>query len=277
MKTVLIFLVFTIFLVANERIVTLAPSINEIVFALGLGNEVVGNTEFCDYPKESQAKQKIGGYASISLEKILKLNPSIVISQNYDRKLIRNLQKLNIKTLVYKTNTVEDIKNTILDLGKYFKKEKSSKKLVKDINKALKSINSILKDKRILFIIGPQKTLQNQIYIAGNHIYFDDIIKLSGNKNAYFSKSSMQAVVNVEKILKLNPEIIILLAPYYEKNQEELQYIKELWLNLPIDASKYGNIFSIHKEYAGIPSHRLVYFIKDFRKILEDVRDKKLQ
>ena len=127
MKKFLFLLVFCINLFAGERIVTLSPSINEIVFALGVGEDVVANTKHCDFPEESKNVAKIGGYNDISLEKVLEVKPTIVIGQDYDQNLIQNLKSLNIKVLSYKTNTIENIKNTILELGILFKKEDKRK------------------------------------------------------------------------------------------------------------------------------------------------------
>ncbi len=113
MKKFLFILIFCINLFGEERIVTLSPSINEIVFALEKGENIVANTMFCDYPIESKSIPKIGGYSSISLEKLLEAKPTIVIGQDYDEKLIENIKALNIKVLSYKTNTIENITNTI--------------------------------------------------------------------------------------------------------------------------------------------------------------------
>ena len=125
-----------------------------------------------------------------------------------------------------------------------------------------------------MIVISPKNTLSNEIYITGNFIYFEDIIKASGNKNAYNSSNSAQPVANTEKIINMNPDIIVLLAPFYDGKTEELKEVKKLWAKLPINASKQNNIYAIDKLYAGIPSQRVEFFIKDFGKILEDVRNK---
>jgi iron complex transport system substrate-binding protein len=277
MKKLILLSLLAISVFASQRIVNLAPSVNEIVFALGKGENVVANTMFCDYPEESKTKEKIGGYSSISLEKILKNKPSIVIAQNYDEKLNSNLKKLGIETRVYKTTTLNNIKDTILDLGEYFNKQNKANKLVDNINSELKSLDGIIENNKILIVISPKKDLKNQIYVTGNFLYFEDIINASNNKNAYRSNSTMQPVVNAEKIISMNPDIIILLGAFFENKPKELEVVKNAWRNLPINAAKQNNIYAIDKEYAGIPSHRVVYFIKDFRKILEDVRNKRLQ
>ena len=277
MKKILFILILCINLLAEERIVTLSPSINEIVFALGVGSNVVANTNYCDFPEESKGILKIGGYNNISLEKLLEAKPTVVIGQDYDEKLNSNLNALGIKTLSYKTNTISSIKNTITELGNFFDKQVKAKELLSNIDNALSSINSIVENKKILIVISPKKSLSNQIYVTGNFLYFEDIIKESGNKNAYNSENPAQPVVNTEKIIGMNPDIIILLTPFLDGKKQEQDEIINAWKQLPINASKDDNIYTVDKLYAGIPSQRVEFFIKDFKKILENVRNKKLQ
>lgn len=261
-------------LIAGERVVTLTPSINEIVYALGVGKNVVANTRHCDFPEESKRIPKIGGYATISLEKILQANPTVVIGQDYDQKLQTNLKALGIKTLMYKTNSLNTIKNTINELGVFFHKENQAQKIVGEINTAIESLKGIVNNQKILVVISPRKTLSSQIYVAGNYIYFDDIIQSSGNENAFSSKSKAQPIVNTEKIIRMNPDIIVLLTPFLDGKIDEQEELKAIWRRLPIKAAQQNNIYTVHKLYAGIPSQRVVYFIQDFKKILEDVRNK---
>ena len=277
MKKIIFILLFCINLLGAERIVTLSPSVNEIIFALGEGENIVANTQYSDFPLESKSIKKIGGYNSISLEKILKVNPTVVVGQDYDEKLNSNLKALGITTLSYKTNTISLIKNTINELGIFFKQEEKAKELNTNIDNAMTSLAGIVKDKKILIIISPKDSLSNQIFVSGNHIYFEDVIIASGNKNAYFSNSTAQPVVNTEKIIGMNPDIIILLAPFLEDDLKAQTKLINTWKQLPVNASKGGNIYTIDKLYAGIPSHRVEYFIKDYRKILENVRNKQLQ
>ena len=276
MKKILFILVLCINLLGQERIVTLSPSINEIVFALGAGKDVVANTNYCDFPEESKAILKIGGYNNISLEKILETKPTVVIGQDYDEKLNSNLKSLGIKTLSYKTNTISSIENTISELGDFFDKKEKAKELTSNIDNALLSVNAIVENKKILIVISPKKSLSNQIYVTGNFLYFEDIIKASGNKNAYYSENQAQPVVNTEKIIGMNPDIIILLTPFLDGKKQEQDEIIKAWKQLPINASKDDNIYTVDKLYAGIPSQRVEFFIKDFKKILENVRNKKL-
>ena len=273
-KYIFIFLFFCINLMGEVRIVTLTPSINEIVYALGMGKNVVANTQYCDFPEESKSVKKVGGYATISLEKILEAKPTVVIAQNYDAKMLANLKSLNIKTMIFKTDTLSSIKSTITTLGEYFKVQPRAKELNSKIDSSLNSLSGLVSNKKVLLVIGPRKDLNNQIYITGNNLYFEDIIKASGNKNAYFSTSTNQPVVNSEKIINMNPDIIIMLSPFLDGKKEEQKELLDSWLKLPVNASINKNIYFIDKEYAGIPSQRVIYFMRDFKKILENVKSK---
>lgn len=261
-------------LIAGERIVALSPSLNEIVFALGSGKDIVANTLHSDYPEESKNILKVGGYSTISLEKILLSKPTLVFTQDYDEKLLKNLESLNLNYYSFKTDNLESIQNTILKIGNILNKQSRAEAIIEEINTNLDSLKNIIKDKKIMVVISPRLDLNRSVYISGNNLYFNDIIKYSGNQNAYQSKSKSQPVVNMEKIINMNPDIVVLLAPFMHSQNLTKEQLKSSWKKLPINASKSENIYVIDKDYAGIPSNRVNYFIQDFKKILEDVKHK---
>ena len=265
---ILLVLLLTLFVNAQERIVTLSPAINEIVYALGAGSKVVGNTQYCTYPKASQSVPKVGGYFSPSLEKILSLKPSIVIMQPNNTKLSQKLNTLGIKTKMIPIDRLEHIKKAIVALGILLDKEANAKKILKNINNALLEIKGIVKDKKILIVIGHNTSLVKQIFVVGQNLYLDDIINASGNTNALHSKRKGQPILNQENLIATNPDIVILLAHSMHKRGLTAYDLKEPWRELPINAGKTNDIYIIDKEYSGIPSDRLVLFLRDFKEIL---------
>ena len=80
--------------------------------------------------------------------------------------------------------------------------------------------------------------------------------------------------VNSEKIINMNPDIIVLLSPFLDGKIEEQKELMSNWLELPVNAAIKKDNYIVDKLYAGIPSQRIVYFIKDFKKILENARNK---
>ena len=261
-------LLFSVFSFAQERIVTLSPAINEIVYALDSGSDVVGNTQYCMYPKASQSVAKVGGYFSPNLEKILSLKPSIVIMQQNYKKLALRLNKLGIKTKIIQIDRLPHIKNAILELGSLLHKENKAQNIISDIDQALADIKGIVKDKKILIVIGHNTALVKQIFIVGQNLYLDDIINASDNTNALQSKRKGQPILNQENIIATNPDIVILLAHSMHQRGLTPDDLIDPWKELPINAGKSGDVYIIDKEYSGIPSDRLVLFLQDFKKIL---------
>jgi len=265
---------FCINLFAYDRIIALSPAINEIIFTLGHGNKIVGNTTYCKFPKQSQDIAKVGGYFSPSVEKILNLKPDIVIMQENNLDLSHKLEKIGIKTKVVKIDTIESIKNTISDLGEMLDNKTKADEIIGEINDSLKSLKGIVENKKIIIPIGYNTDLSKEIYVVGQNLYFDDIIEASGNQNALQSSRKGQPVLNMEKILKINPDIVIILSPLMvEKGLSKEELIRP-WKQLPINAAKTDAVFVQTGDYAGIPSDRIVQFIKDFKGFLVETRGK---
>ncbi|MCH9814547.1 MAG: helical backbone metal receptor [Epsilonproteobacteria bacterium] len=274
-----IFIKFLLFLsttlwAGEQRIVALAPSINEILFALGKGEEIVGNTTYATYPKASQSIPKVGGYFSVSLEKIINLNPTLVLLQKNNLSLKSKFETLGIKTELISISSLSDIKNSIQKIGSLTGREEKAEKIVKEIDQMIETTKGVVKDKKILIVFGRQFDLKKEIFISGNGIYFADIIHASGNQNAFTEKSSRQPMLSYEGIIAANPDIIYILAHSVDGEQKEEGALIVPWLKLPISAAKTKTIYATTKKYAGMPSNRVVHYIKDFREVLQDAKRK---
>ena len=273
-KLLYLWLLLSLSLFASERIVTLSPAINEMVFALGLGDKVVGNTLYSTFPKASVSIPKVGGYFSPSLEKILALSPTLVLMQKNNQKLALKLQRLHIKTKVIPIERLEDIKASLYALGDILDKKDQAKAIVLHIEEALKALKGIVTKQKILIVIGHNTSLVKHIFVVGQNLYLDDIIKASGNSNALISSRKGQPILNQENIIATNPDIVILLAhSMHEKGLSSSDLINP-WKKLPISAAKSSDIYIIDKEYSGIPSDRLVLFLRDFKKILHATKNR---
>ncbi len=272
-KIFLILFITPLLLNAKERIIALSPAINEILFALDANDSIIGNTDYSLYPKISQKLPKVGGYFSPNLEKIVSLNPSLVIMQNNNHSLSLKLKQLRIKTQIVQIDTLKSIKETILQIGTTLHNQQKAKKIVDKIDKELTSLKNIIANKRILIVFGRNPKLDKNIFVAGQNLYYDEIINESNNTNALHSNRKGQPILNMEKIIACNPDIVLLLARHKDDGLTNKELI-EPWLKLPISASKTKAIYINEKIYAGIPSNRVILFLRDFRAMLEDYRDK---
>lgn len=256
-----VFLIFFAFsLYAQERIITLAPSISEIVFALGKGDQIVGVSEYASYPLEVKNITKIGGYSNPSLEKIFSLNPTLVIGQNHYDKTLRQLEKLGIKTLSLEMTTIQNIQDSIKKIALSI--DVDSTALLEPINTAMQEAKKIkTSEQKVLIVYGLSLDMNRGLYIAGHDIFYEDIIHLCGAKNAYENEQLTQPVLHYEGLLALNPDKVILLHHSATDGEVDFAKAKELWYNIPINAAKHKEIIILSKDYLSIPSHRLAQSI----------------
>jgi iron complex transport system substrate-binding protein len=257
---------------AKERIVALSPVINELLFALDRGDWVVANTKYSTYPPKSQSIAKVGGFFDVSLEAILHLKPTLVIMQHNNRKLQKHLHSFGIASKVIKVDRLESIKEAILAIGRCVNKQNKAAQIVALIEAKLQAIGNIITQQKILIVIGESLNLHKGTFIVGHDLYLHDLITASGNQNAFASKQIKQPVLNYENIIATQADVVIILAPYAKHSRTQ---IKKAWSNLALPASKKGNIFIIDKEYAGIPSDRLLLFLDDFHTILKQIASKR--
>ena len=273
MKKISLIVLMTLTINAQERIIALSPAINEILFALGAGEELVGNTHYALYPKASEKLPKVGGYFSPSLEKILALKPTLVIMQENNHKLSLKLQRLGIKSKIIKIDKLGNIKKAINEMGVIVNQEEKAKAIVAKIDENLKSLHNIISNKKILIVFGRNPKLDKNIFVAGQNLYYDEIINESNNSNALHSNRKGQPILNMENIIACNPDIVLLLARFSDDGLSNQALIKP-WLELPISAAKTQAVYLNSNIYAGIPSDRVSLFLEDFKVMLEDYKDK---
>ena len=119
-----------------KRIISLAPSITEILFALGLGDRIVGVTNFCDYPEAARKKQKIGGMTNPSLESVISLQPDIVVMtiDGNPKEFEERLRSLKIKTYVFRAVRLSELPQAVRDLGSALDAQERSNSLAAKID-----------------------------------------------------------------------------------------------------------------------------------------------
>lgn len=261
LKTLLFLQFFVFSLWAQERIVSLSPSVTEIIYALGKGQNLVATSAYSLYPKEAQILPIIGGYESPSLEKILLHVPTLVVGQSYNAQTLQNLEQFHIQTLALKLNTLEDIKTSIAHLGKILGAETQAKELLTNITNALTNAPKSQKPHSVMIVYGLKEDLRNGIYIAGHEIFFDDIILTCNNTNAYTAQTTEQPVLSYENVIALNPDQIIILHSHATEPNVDGKKALQAWHALPTNAAKNHKISIVDEDYLHIPSHRVAQTI----------------
>ncbi len=253
-----------------QRIVSLAPSITECLFAIGAGFKVVGVTQFSNYPPSVQKLPKVGSYIYPSIEKIVALNPDlcVVTKDGNPRGVVYKLMSMGIKIFVVDPRDVNSLFNTMLVLGKVMGLEDAAKKEVLKLNKELEEVRKkarlFSKKPRVFFQIGV-----SPMVTVGKNTLIDDLISIAGGENI-FGNYRGYPKISVEQVMGLNPDVIIITSMVHSR--PNLENLKEFWLQYrEIKAVKYKNIFVVNSDLFNRPSPRAIKGLKLLSTILEGV------
>jgi iron complex transport system substrate-binding protein len=212
--------------VTPDRIISLAPNITEILFALELGNHVVGVTNFCDYPEEARNKPKVGGMSNPSLEAVVSQHPDIVVmtTDGNQKEFEEKLRSLKIKTYVFKARRIKELPQGIRDLGRALGVHERATLLAREIETSMnvynvRSPNTNLSappyptfdkgitggNNKVLFIIWPEPLIA-----AGPGTAIDDIITLLHGDNIATRARIAYPKYSVEEIIRQAPDYIFI-------------------------------------------------------------------
>ena len=193
---------------APNRVVSLAPSITEMLFALGLDEQIVGVTEFCDYPPAALTKPKIG-YARPNLESLIALRPDFIVApEEFLRAdLLAKLEQLKISVFLLEAKSVEDIFAHLQSLGKIFNRTAMSDELTRKMRERVAEVTARIgssEKKRVLYVLN-----SHPLITVGPGSYIHQMIGLAGGINIAAASSSPYPRLSIETVLKEDPEILI--------------------------------------------------------------------
>ena len=197
-----------------KRIVSLAPSMTEILFALELGDNIVGVTSFCDYPEGAKAKPKIGGMSNPSLEAVVLLKPDLVVmtTDGNPKEFEERLRALKIQTYVFTARRIAELPNGYREMGRVLGVAKKAEELALEMEKALRRFGSRVNGQgsgkakqKVLFIVWP-----DPLIVAGPGTAMDDAITLLGQENIAGDAMSTYPKYSLEEVIRRAPEVLII-------------------------------------------------------------------
>jgi len=193
-----------------QRIISLAPSNTEILFALGLSESVVGVTEYCNYPEAAIAKPKVGGFTTVDIEKVVSLEPDLVLATHvHSKTAIPALEKLGLTVLALAQASLDEVMNNITLVGKITGQDKQASQLVDSLRTRIESIANKTRSlapnqrPRVLYL-----TWHDPLITAGTETLIDDIISKAGGQNIAYDLSGNKAIA-LETVIHRDPQVII--------------------------------------------------------------------
>jgi iron complex transport system substrate-binding protein len=205
-----------------EKIVSLAPSHTEILFSLGLGDKIVGVTSFCDYPEEAKTKEDIGSFKDINLEKIIELEPDLIIQYGQgEEESNSRLKEAGITILSYEPETVEQIIELINTLGKVADTSSEAEKVTKDMIDRRDSIVEKVQGAENVKVF--YEIWHDPLMAAGPGSFMDELMTLAGGDNIAKDAEGEYPQFDVEQLIERDPEVYLSSNDMEEKTIESIK------------------------------------------------------
>jgi len=228
-----------------ERIVSLAPSITEILYDLGLEKNIVAVTDYCDQPLRAKAKPKIGGFDSPSLEALVAMRPDLVVMTK-DRNpghIKERLNKLGVRTYVFGAQRLSELPSALRELGRYLDVAQTAEIKAKAMEKAIERFTREARNRakpaattKVLFIIHPEP-----LTVAGPGTLIDEALGLLGLQNIAEKSAVQYPKFSVEEVIRLNPDIIFIGTGYMVTDPSQ-GVLKKLHM---LDAVKKKRVYPV--------------------------------
>lgn len=248
-----------------RRLVSTAPSITEILFALGLGDRVVGVSEYCRYPEAARRKPRIGSYLAPNPEVILAMRPDIVFVEEVNARALAMLPAVGFRKVELRHRSIEDVYKSIDIIANAAGVPAAGARLRRQLQEELGRIQARTRDlpkRRVLFLVGRNPgTLQGMI-AAGSGTYIDELIRIAGGINAVGDAGPAYPNVSLETVLGRNPEVIIDRGDMAQESKQSAAHeasVRALWRSLSsLEAVKHGRIHPVSDDYWVVPGPRMV-------------------
>jgi len=257
-----------------QRIVSLAPSLTEILYYLGLGDRVVGVTQFSYYPPEAAKKPKVGSYINLNVERIISLNPDLAIgtvdgNRAYE---VRLLEQIGIPVYIVNPRNVREVISAIAAVGKICGTGTKAKELSSRLRERVDHVFQ-----RTTSLRRPLVFLQinvKPIMTVNRDTFHHDVIRLAGGLNICRDEPITYPRISLEEIIRKKPEVIIISSMERGGSFEEAR--KEWWKWSSIPAVKQGRVHLIDSDLLDRPSPRIVNGLENMFRLIhpEKVKEK---
>jgi len=270
-----------------ERIVSTAPNLTEVLFALGVGDRVVGVTPYCNYPPEARDLPKIGGLLDPNFEALVALEPDLVVLLQSAEHHRPALKRLGLRSLVVPHRNLDGMLEAISMLGAAVGREEEAQRIVGEFRARLGRVERRVAGRerpRVLLVIERDYAagLGSMTVAASDASYdlYDRVIEIAGGQNACPRTTGPFPSVSTEGLLWMNPEVIVELVPPAAERSMDLEAIRRQWQAMPeLKAIKNGRVYVIDDDFAMIPGPRFVRLVEKLARLLhpevegDDVRD----
>jgi iron complex transport system substrate-binding protein len=216
---------------APRRVLSLAPSLTEMLFAIGLDEQIVGVTNFCNYPPAAAGKPKVG-YTQPNLESLLALSPDMVAAPGelLRADVLAKLEALKVPTFIFEAKSLEHVLAHIHTLGRIFERSSAADALTHHMRERIADVSrrvQTVERKRVLYVLS-----SHPLITVGPNSYIHQMIELAGGINVAAGTSGAYPRLSMETVLEQDPEILVFPVGSTESVPEHEQQTWKRWTGL---------------------------------------------
>ncbi len=258
---------------APRRIVSLAPSITEVLFALDLGDNVAGVTQFCNYPPEARDKPRVGGYYDLNYEAVAALEPDLIAMLPEHTEAHRHFSAQGYRLLTINHQTIESILESIRTVGQMCGAGGKAEQLVRETRRRMAVVEqntADLKPVRVMLAVGRDigSGKVEDVCIAGTGGFYEQMIALAGGENV-FQGNALFPTVAGEGIVSMNPEVIVDMTGDLTGHSLDREAVARQWAAFPeVNAVENGRVYVFDEDFMTIPGPRFVLVIERLARAL---------
>ena len=255
------------------RIVSMAPNVTEILFALGLGRRIVGATRFCDHPPEARAVPRIGGLVDPNIEIIQSLDPDLVVAfRGNPLRLVERVRRLGLPVFVLDIGgRIEDLFPLVAKIGRVTRTEAAAEALAADlrgrIGAVAAAVRGVASRPKVFALLYGQG-----LWTCGGESYLDDLISRAGGTNVASALPKKWALYKRERILRDDPDVVLILA----RTEADFAAGRDRLLRTAgigsVAAARSGRIHAVDEDAASRFGPRLVEVLERAARLLHPER-----
>ncbi|SDK69775.1 ABC transporter substrate-binding protein [Natronincola ferrireducens] len=258
-----------------ERIISASPSQTETLFILGLADNIIAVSDYCDYPQEALDKEKIGGYKNLNTEKIIELSPDILfIYGDGDEEAIKLIEAAGITIARFEPETIDEVFSAITITGEMMGTEEKAETVVAELTAKRDSIVEKVKEQETVSAF--YEIWHEPLMAAGTGSFMDELITLAGGENVAKDAEGAYPIFSEEALVERNPEVYLIPASHYIEffdmtEEDKAERIAEI-TSRPgygeIDAVKNNRIELLEPNVVSRPGVRIVEALEMIAKAL---------
>ncbi|MGM0500242.1 MAG: ABC transporter substrate-binding protein [Bacillota bacterium] len=253
-----------------QRIISLAPAITEIIYALGLEDKLVAVSSACDYPEEALNKEDVGRIDEPNIEKIISLEPDLVIAESVSKiEILNRLTELGIKNIGFKPGSINDTIEMIKDISYLSSAQSAGTELTAEMEKEYQSLKKLVAKKlenndrkRVFYEIW-----SDPLYTAGSGTFIDSLIDAAGGYNVGREAQGSWPTYNMESLIAADPEVYIS-SQHSSLEDLTLESLREKKILREISAFKNDRLYLVNQDLVNRPSPRIIEGYKELIKAI---------